>query len=248
MLSFEQVKNCGKSKILVMLHSTTTTTTTAATKFSRCLLLQFTITAIIIRIITFRVGNGANVTSQLKLSLPVGLLFTFYVIVLICFFCRWQLSHLLLLQFGALGVLWEVRVRKERSVDFVSVSHLVQRQTATTAASQPTNGRMTTLLMNALIICVGGEVGVFMGLWQSFGVAAKQTPLFFKPQCTIAETHILNTCWLIRFFLSQSPPSPHPSSPMSLSVFPQRPNSIWRRGERRGSWLLSLNFPIVRSP
>lgn len=128
--------------------------------FSLCLLLQFTVTAIIIRFIAFRVGNDANVTSQLKLSLPVGLLFTFYVIVLICFFGRWQLSHLLLLQRRAVGVLWEARVRKERSVDFVSVSHLVQRQTATTAASQPTNGRMTTLLMNALIICVGGEVGV----------------------------------------------------------------------------------------
>lgn len=37
----------------------------------------------------------------------------------------------------------------------------------TAAASQATNGGMTTLLMNALIICVGGEVGagvVFMGL------------------------------------------------------------------------------------
>lgn len=62
-------------------------------------------------------------------------------------------------------------------------------------------------------------LGVFMGLWQSFGVAAKQTPLSFKPQCTIAETHILNTCWLIRFFLSQStPPTPTPLAYVSFCL------------------------------
>ena len=103
--------------------------------------------------------------------------------------------------------------------------HLVQRQTQEPQASQATNGRMTTLLMNALIICVCGWVGGVYGFMTvSFGVAAKQTPLSFK-------THIFNTCWLIRFVLSQSP--------LSLSVFPQRPNSIWRSTERRHRVALS---------
>lgn len=72
-------------------------------------------------------------------------------------------------------------------------------------------------------------LGVFMGLWQSFGVAAKQTPLFFKPQCTIAETHILNTCWLIRFFLSQSPPPL--SAPARLCLFPSSHRDQIQSGE-----------------
>lgn len=76
---------------------------------------------------------------------------------------------------------WVVPVRWDASQCRLAVFQAFGAETnrGTAAASQATNGGMTTLLMNALILCVGGEVGagvLFMGLWQSFGVAAKQTP------------------------------------------------------------------------
>lgn len=87
-----------------------------------------------------------------------------------------------------------------------------ETNTGTAAVSQAPNGRMTTLLMNALILCVfvcaGGGVYGFMTV---FGVAVKQTPLSFKHRRTNEETHILNTCWLL----------PPPAVLLSGS-FPQR--------------------------
>lgn len=98
----------------------------------------------------------------------------------------------------------------------------------TAAASQPTNGGMTTLLMNALIICVGGEVGagvVFMGLWQSFGVAAKQTPhLLFS--CSVynwRDTYFKHMLAHPPFSLPRYPPTSNPLTPcLCLFLSPHR--------------------------
>lgn len=147
---------------------------------------------------------------------------------------------------------WVVLVRWDASQCRLAVFQAfgAEANRGTAAASQATNGGMTTLLMNALIICVGGEVGagvVFMGLWQSFGVAAKQTP--HLSVCTTEETHILNTCWLILLFLSLgTPPPPHTpphSSPASLSFSPLRANLIRgskKENERKADCSLST-FP-----
>lgn len=103
--------------------------------------------------------------------------------------------------------------------DCVSVAHLVRRQTEEPQRlHRATNGRMTTLLMNALIIGVGGgcrvggsreeDGGGCLWVYDSLLVLQpnrRPSPLLSsEPRCTTAETHIFNTCWLIRFFLRRS--------------------------------------------
>lgn len=169
---FEWIKNCGLSKNLVELRwvnrwpwyfqNPGCNHNNSSSKFccSNSLLLQFTATAILIRSITFS-GKCCQCHLTVETFTPC-----WPTVHLLC-----HSFNLLLLQMATFpsfaastpsprSVSCEKREWGNRdSVDFVSVSHLVQRQTATTAASQPTNGRMTTLLMNALIICVGGGWG-----------------------------------------------------------------------------------------
>lgn len=104
--------------------------------------------------------------------------------------------------------------------------------------------------MNALIICVGGEVGagvVFMGLWQSFGVAAKQTPQLLLGVYNWRDTYFKHMLAHPPLSLPRHSPrlKPPHSSPASLSCSPLRANLIRgskQENERKADCSLST-FP-----
>lgn len=79
--------------------------------------------------------------------------------------------------------------------------------TGTSAASRAPNGRMTTLLMNALIISVrvclwevegGGGAGGYLGVWSFWCCSQTDAPLLLKHPCSTGERHIFQTHgWLV---------------------------------------------------
>lgn len=137
--------------------------------------------------------------------------------------------------------------------DCVSVAHLVRRQTEEPQRlHRATNGRMTTLLMNALIAGVGGGCGLGGSREEDGGGAVygfmtvfwccSQTdaPLLRASLYNCRDTYFQH---MLAHPLRPPPPPPPPlppfCSPMSLSVFPQRPNSIWRRPELKNEGKLT---------
>lgn len=151
--------------------------------------------------------------------------------------------------------------------DCVSVAHLVRRQTEEPQRlHRATNGRMTTLLMNALIIGVGGGCGVGGSREEDGGAVYGFMTVFWC--CSQTDAPLLRaSLYNCRdtYFQHMLPhpllPSPlrhhhhhHPFPPFArLCLFLSSHRDQTQSGEDQnektgGSSLHSLNFPIIPTP